>query len=95
METLRREAGALGWLIRMALIGYRDQGDEYVVKTRNMSGDLQGLYGDLVRFCADGGANVGNRRRDTPHRPNPDIASGSRVRAICWLIQATAPLRLQ
>src|SRR5262245_15376951 len=40
--------------IRMALIGYLDHGDEYVVRTRDMSGDLQGLYGDLVRFCADG-----------------------------------------
>ena len=44
--------------IRMALIGYRDLGDEYVVRTRDMSGDLQGLYGDLVRFCAEGGGDT-------------------------------------
>jgi Mg-chelatase subunit ChlD len=49
--------------IRMALIGYRDRDDEYVVRTRDMSGDLQGLYGELVRFCADGGG-------DTPESVN-------------------------
>jgi hypothetical protein len=61
--------------IRMALIGYRDQGDEYVVKTRNMSGDLQGLYGDLVRFCADGGG-------DTPESVNEALDAA--VHDVSW-----------
>lgn len=61
--------------IRMALIGYRDLGDEYVVKSRNMSGDLQGLYGDLVRFCADGGG-------DTPESVNEALDAA--VHDIDW-----------
>ena len=43
--------------IRMALIGYRDIGDDYVVKSYEMSDDIQGLYGNLVRFRADGGGD--------------------------------------
>ncbi len=49
--------------IRMALIGYRDAGDDYVVRTHDMTGDLQGLYGHLIRFVADGGG-------DTPESVN-------------------------
>ncbi len=43
--------------IRMALIGYRDIGDDYVVKSYEMSDDIQGLYGNLIRFRADGGGD--------------------------------------
>jgi len=43
--------------IRMALIGYRDIGDDYVVKSYEMSDDIQGLYGNLLRFRADGGGD--------------------------------------
>jgi len=43
--------------IRMALIGYRDIGDDYVVKSYEMSSDIQGLYGNLTRFRADGGGD--------------------------------------
>lgn len=43
--------------IRMALIGYRDIGDDYVVKTYDMSSDIQGLYSNLMRFQADGGGD--------------------------------------
>lgn len=43
--------------IRMALIGYRDIGDDYVVKSYEMSDDIQDLYGNLMRFQADGGGD--------------------------------------
>ena len=43
--------------IRMALIGYRDRGDDYVVKSFDMSKDLQSLYANLRRFEADGGGD--------------------------------------
>lgn len=43
--------------IRMALIGYRDRGDDYVIKSFDMSKDLQALYGNLTRFEADGGGD--------------------------------------
>lgn len=61
--------------IRMALIGYRDQGDEYVVRTYDMSADIQGLYGNLIRFVADGGG-------DTPESVNEALATA--VRDLRW-----------
>jgi uncharacterized protein YegL len=61
--------------IRMALIGYRDVGDEYVVRIHDMSGDIQGLYGNLTRFCADGGG-------DTPESVNEALDAA--VRDLDW-----------
>ncbi|MCP4184965.1 MAG: VWA domain-containing protein [Hyphomicrobiales bacterium] len=49
--------------IRMALVAYRDYGDKYVVKTFDMSADIQGLYGNLIGFQAVGGG-------DTPEAVN-------------------------
>jgi len=43
--------------IRMALVAYRDYGDAYVVKTFDMSSDIQGLYGHLIQFEAAGGGD--------------------------------------
>lgn len=43
--------------VRMALIGYRDLGDDYVVRSYQMSADIQGLYGNLLQFVADGGGD--------------------------------------
>jgi Mg-chelatase subunit ChlD len=34
--------------VAMGLIGFRDRGDQYVVKTHQMTEDLQSLYGRLV-----------------------------------------------
>ncbi|OJU00205.1 MAG: hypothetical protein BGN83_05475 [Rhizobium sp. 63-7] len=61
--------------IRMALIGYRDRGDDYVVETHDMSPDLQGLYGKLIRFEADGGG-------DTPESVNEALDTA--VRKLGW-----------
>ncbi|MCZ4280285.1 VWA domain-containing protein [Kiloniella laminariae] len=61
--------------IRMALIGYRDIGDDYVVKPFPMNKDIQGLYGNLVRFEADGGG-------DTPEAVNE--ALNTAVRKLDW-----------
>lgn len=49
--------------IRMGLIGYRDIGDEYVTKSFELTTDIQGLYGKLLAFQADGGG-------DTPESVN-------------------------
>lgn len=45
--------------ISMALIGYRDRGDEYVIRPHHMTSDVQGLYSALRRFTADGGGDPG------------------------------------
>lgn len=61
--------------IRMALIGYRDIGDDYVVKSHGMSSDIQGLYGNLIKFEADGGG-------DDPEAVNEALDAA--VRKLHW-----------
>ncbi|MDZ5449258.1 vWA domain-containing protein [Labrys sp. ZIDIC5] len=61
--------------IRMALIGYRDRGDAYVTDVHALTGDIQGLYGDLVQYTADGGG-------DTPESVNEALDKA--VRSLQW-----------
>ena len=61
--------------IRMALVAYRDQGDEYVLKSYDMSSDVQGLYGKLIKLEADGGG-------DTPESVNEALDEA--VRKLKW-----------
>ncbi|HEY4281921.1 MAG TPA: hypothetical protein VGM62_02580 [Chthoniobacterales bacterium] len=49
--------------LKLGLIGYRDRGDEYVVKTFALSDDIDAMYGHLRDFKADGGG-------DTPESVN-------------------------
>jgi hypothetical protein len=43
--------------VRMALVAYRDIGDEYVTKKFELTTDLQGLYAELLKFRANGGGD--------------------------------------
>lgn len=61
--------------IRMALVAYRDLGDDYVVKSYAMDDDIQGLYGNLLKFQADGGG-------DTPESVNEALDTA--VNGIQW-----------
>ncbi len=79
--------------VAMGLVGFRDRGDDYVVKTHQMTEDLQSLYGRLVKFQADGG-------NDTPESVNEalDVAvskitwsKGDRVRRIVFLVGDAPP----
>jgi len=49
--------------IRVGLVGYRDRGDEYVVKTFSLTNDIDAVYANLRAFHADGGG-------DTPESVN-------------------------
>jgi Mg-chelatase subunit ChlD len=49
--------------LKLGLIGYRDRGDEYVVKSFNLTDDIDAIYGHLREFKADGGG-------DTPESVN-------------------------
>lgn len=79
--------------IRMALIGYRDLGDEYVVKTHDMSGDLQGLYGHLTRFVADGGGDTPESVNEALDAAVHDLAwtDDDNVRRIIFLVGDAPP----
>jgi len=44
--------------IRFGLVAYRDRGDEYVVKTFDLTNDLDAVYAQLKSFRADGGGDL-------------------------------------
>ena len=79
--------------IAMALVAFRDLGDDYVVRTEPLSEDLQGLYGKLTRLQADGGG-------DTPESVNKALdtainslqwSSGGKVKRIVFLVGDAPP----
>jgi Mg-chelatase subunit ChlD len=79
--------------VAFALVAYRDRGDEYVVKTFDLSEDIQGMYGKLTRLQADGGD-------DTPESVNEalDVAvrdltwsAGGNVKRIVFLVGDAPP----
>jgi hypothetical protein len=43
--------------IKMALIAYRDIGDEFVTKTFPLSTDIQEMYAELLKYKAEGGGD--------------------------------------
>lgn len=44
-------------LIRIGLVAFRDRGDSYVVKTVDLSQDLDSVYAELMQFSAGGGGD--------------------------------------
>jgi Mg-chelatase subunit ChlD len=44
--------------LKLGLIGYRDRGDEYVVKSFSLTDDIDAIYGHLRQFQADGGGDA-------------------------------------
>ena len=49
--------------LRLGLVAYRDRGDEYVVKSFNLTDDIDSMYAHVREFKADGGG-------DTPESVN-------------------------
>jgi Mg-chelatase subunit ChlD len=58
--------------LRIALVGYRDQGDAYVTRVHDFSGDLDAVYANLSAFEAGGGGDwpehVSRALSDAVHR---------------------------
>jgi hypothetical protein len=61
--------------VRMALIGYRDRGDAYVTRVRDLTDDIDAVYADLQGFAADGGG-------DTPESVNQALHEA--VTRLAW-----------
>jgi post-segregation antitoxin (ccd killing protein) len=79
--------------IAMALVAYRDRGDDYVVKSMPLSTDVQGLYGKLIKLEAAGGG-------DDPESVNEALdkaisglqwSSGENVKHIVFLVGDAPP----
>lgn len=44
--------------LRLGLIGYRDRRDEYVLKTHDLTNDIDAVYANLKNFSAGGGGDM-------------------------------------
>jgi len=69
--------------LRIALVGYRDLGDEYVTRVHDLSGDMDEVYQNLSAFNADGGGDtpehVSRALHDAVHRISWSQGGGLRV----------------
>jgi len=79
--------------LKLGLIGYRDRGDEYVVKSFSLTDDIDAIYGHLREFQAAGGG-------DAPESVNEALAeaihkmpwsSDKRVLKIIFLVGDAPP----
>jgi len=79
--------------LKLGLIGYRDRGDEYVVKSFGLTDDIDAIYGHLREFQAGGGG-------DAPESVNEALAeaihkmpwsSDSKVLKIIFLVGDAPP----
>lgn len=79
--------------LKLGLIGYRDRGDEYVVKSFSLTDDIDAVYGHLREFQAGGGG-------DAPESVNEALAeaihkmpwsSDSKVLKIIFLVGDAPP----
>jgi hypothetical protein len=61
--------------LKVALIGYRDRGDEYVTRRFDLSDDIDAVYANLQKFQAGGGG-------DTPESVNQALHEA--VTAVSW-----------
>lgn len=55
LARVKREAGQID--LRIGLIVYRDEGDEYVVRSAPLTGDMRAVRATLARQSADGGGD--------------------------------------
>jgi hypothetical protein len=69
--------------LRIALVGYRDLGDQYVTRVHDLSGDMDEVYQNLSAFNAEGGGDtpehVSRALHDAVHRISWSQGAGLRV----------------
>jgi Mg-chelatase subunit ChlD len=79
--------------LKLGLVGYRDRGDEYVVKSFQLTDDIDSIYGHLRDFKAEGGG-------DEPESVNEALAEaiekmpwsqGRKVLKIIFLVGDAPP----
>jgi hypothetical protein len=69
--------------LRIALVGYRDLGDEYVTRVHELTGDMDDVYQSLSSFSANGGGDgpehVSRALHDAVHRISWSQGPGLRI----------------
>ena len=79
--------------LKLGLIGYRDRGDEYVVKSFSLTDDIDAIYGHLREFQAGGGGDAPesvNEALDEAIHKMP-WSSDSKVLKIIFLVGDAPP----
>jgi hypothetical protein len=79
--------------IAMALVAYRDKGDDYVVKSTPLSTDVQGLYGKLIKLEAAGGGDDPESVNEALDKAITSLqwSSGENVKHIVFLVGDAPP----
>ena len=77
--------------IRMALVGFRDFGDDYVVKKFDLSADIQDLYGNLTRFNAAGGGDTPEAVNEALHEAVTQLSWQGEGNKIIFLVGDSPP----
>jgi hypothetical protein len=79
--------------IAMALVAYRDRGDDYVVKSTPLSTDVQGLYGKLIKLEAAGGGDDPESVNEALDKAISSLqwSSGENVKHILFLVGDAPP----
>lgn len=69
--------------LRIALVGYRDEGDVYVTRVHDLTSDMDEVYQNLMSFRAEGGGDtpehVSAALSDAVHRVSWSQGSGLRI----------------
>ena len=79
--------------IRIALVAYRDRGDDYVTRTYELTTDIQGLYGKLLQLRADGGGDWPESVNEALHDAVNKVhwSQGGQARKIVFLVGDAPP----
>jgi hypothetical protein len=79
--------------IRMALVVYRDRGDDYVTRVFDLTTDIQGLYGDLLQVRADGGGDWPESVNEALHAAVNKVhwSAGAGAKKIVFLVGDAPP----
>lgn len=79
--------------LRLALIGYRDRGDEYVTRVTDLTDDIDAIHAQLMKFSAGGGGDGPESVNQALHEAVTKIAwSGDRdVLKVVFLVGDAPP----
>ena len=79
--------------LRIALIGYRDRGDEYVTRRFDLTPDVDAIYGQLQAFRAAGGGDGPESVNQALHEAvaQLDWSEGSDVYRVIFLVGDAPP----
>ena len=79
--------------IKIALIGYRDKGDEYVTRVHDLTDDIDAVFKNLQAFKADGGGDTPESVNEALHQAVTKVAWSDKkdVAKIIFLVGDAPP----